>query len=152
MPIALVTMIAASALGAGSLMHEVALGQTSAPSQLPSNALAKMDCPVSASGDTKACLTNPAEPTWLLRPTAKDIHAVYPKQARRQHLKGLVRLDCSVGSDGMLYDCNVADESPMGAGFGAAALALGPKFKMSPSAGGVPVAGWKVLLPITFAL
>ena len=64
---------------------------------------------------------------------------------------GEARIECTVSAAGLLAGCKVLAESPQGAGFGEAALALAPKFAMktvTPS--GRPVAGASVVIPIRF--
>jgi TonB family protein len=90
-------------------------------------------------------------PDWERRPTAADLSSAYPAEAMRVGAGGSARLSCTVETNGFLNNCQVAEEDPQGLGFGAAALSLAPKFKMSPqSVDGVPLGGARVEIPIGF--
>jgi protein TonB len=92
-------------------------------------------------------------PTWIRLPTGDDLASVYPERARQWGVGGLVRLRCRVTADGFLESCNVLDEAPSGKGFGAAALRLASKFRMTSKASdGEPVGGAVVIIPIRFTL
>jgi len=91
-------------------------------------------------------------PEWVAKPTAEDAQAVYPKGAAEKRLEGRATLKCGVSADGFLKDCASIAEEPAGQGFGAAALAIAPKFQMAKvTKDGVPVAGGVVRIPIRFA-
>lgn len=91
------------------------------------------------------------QPDWLSRPTARDLAGVYPAAAFRRGLAGSARMQCGVRGDGSLADCRIVSESPAGEGFGAAALALAPRFRMRPRrVNGRVVAGGTVTMPINF--
>ena len=99
-------------------------------------------------GSTSAFVDNL---NWLRRPNADDLAQVYPIAAARSGMGGEARIECTVSAAGLLAGCKVLAESPQGAGFGEAALALAPKFAMktvTPS--GRPVAGASVVIPIRF--
>jgi TonB family protein len=91
-------------------------------------------------------------PDWVATPTADEAQAVYPKAAAERRLEGRATLKCSVTAEGRLQDCASIAEEPAGLGFGAAALAIAPKFQMRPvTKEGQPVAGGTVRIPIRFA-
>lgn len=91
-------------------------------------------------------------PDWVATPTPEDAQAVYPKAAAEKRLEGRATLKCGVSADGFLKDCASIAEEPAGQGFGAAALAIAPKFQMAKvTKDGVPVAGGVVRVPIRFA-
>ena len=91
-------------------------------------------------------------PEWLAKPTAEDAQAVYPKAAAEKRLEGRATLKCGVSAEGFLKDCASIAEEPAGQGFGAAALAIAPKFQMARvTKDGLPVAGGVVRIPIRFA-
>jgi TonB family protein len=91
-------------------------------------------------------------PDWVAKPTVEDAQAVYPKAAAEKRLEGRATLKCGVSADGFLKDCASIAEEPAGQGFGAAALAIAPKFRMAPVAkDGMRVAGGVVRIPIRFA-
>jgi TonB family protein len=91
-------------------------------------------------------------PNWLATPSAEEAQAVYPKAAAEKRLEGRATLKCGVNADGFLKDCAAIAEEPAGQGFGAAALAIAPKFQMAKvTKDGAPVAGGVVRVPIRFA-
>ena len=91
-------------------------------------------------------------PDWVATPSVDDAQAVYPKAAAEKRLEGRATLKCGVSADGFLKDCASIAEEPAGQGFGAAALAIAPKFQMKPlTKDGIPVAGGTIRIPIRFA-
>ncbi|MGH6912050.1 MAG: TonB family protein [Phenylobacterium sp.] len=91
-------------------------------------------------------------PQWVATPSPEDAQAVYPKAAAEKRLEGRATLKCGVNGEGFLKDCASIAEEPAGLGFGAAALAIAPKFQMAKvTKDGVPVAGGVVRVPIRFA-
>jgi len=90
-------------------------------------------------------------PDWIRRPNADDVTSAYPVAAARARESGEARISCHITSEGLLVDCTVLTESPVGAAFGQAALALSPKFAMRPATrSGQSVAGRTVILPFRF--
>jgi TonB family protein len=61
--------------------------------------------------------------------------AIWPARARAAGVGGQVVLTCQVDVHGLAESCRVAYEAPEGMGFGAAALALRPTFKLTPRQG-----------------
>jgi TonB family protein len=90
------------------------------------------------------------KPRWItaLRPEA--VVAVYPAQAADAGIEaGRATVDCLVGADGRLTDCQVARERPVNLGFGQSALAIAGLMQMNPwTDDGRPVAGARIKLPI----
>lgn len=87
---------------------------------------------------------------WARKPTGEQMNAALPKLAREAGVSGRVMLSCDVTVGGMLRDCKVAWERPLGYGFGDGALKLVDQFRMKPATrGGHPVED-KVSIPIVF--
>jgi len=61
--------------------------------------------------------------------------AIWPVSAREAGLSGYATLACLVDIHGLAETCRVIFEAPPGKGFGAAALALRPTFKVAPRRG-----------------
>lgn len=106
---------------------------------------------VAGLGGGAPAVAKDTEATWLKRPTPQDLMAVWPTDALRRGQGGRAKIICVVTLQGALRDCRVESESPAGAGFGAAAIALTPQFLMKPATkDGKPVVS-EVGIPITFA-
>lgn len=91
-------------------------------------------------------------PVWSATPSAADFQATVPKQEGGPN-DVRVTLVCDVQAGGVLAGCVVDREEPAGQGFGAAVLALAPKFRVAPwSAEGLPVVGGKVRLPVRYEM
>ncbi len=92
-------------------------------------------------------------PDWLSRATGEDMMRVYPEAALRRGVEGIALVTCEVSKSGEMTGCAVEQEAPRGQGFGGAALALMPKFRMRPpTRDGVAVDGAVVRLPIQFRM
>ena len=88
-------------------------------------------------------------PAWQKGPTPAEMNAVYPPDALKANLAGSATVECTVDATGLLADCVVVNESPAGSGFGAAAMALSPKFQMpAKSPSGASMAGRTVRFPV----
>lgn len=95
-------------------------------------------------------LTMVDAPTWVQAPSFDDVARAYPAQGGGA--EGYAVAHCRVERTGALTRCAVAKELPISHGFGKAALALAPQFKVSPEAmaqapKGAPV---EVDVPIRF--
>lgn len=73
---------------------------------------------------------NIENPRWLQRPSGLDRY--YPRRAREAGTEGAAQLDCLVTPVGAL-ECRVISESPVGWGFGAAALRMSRDYRMAPA-------------------
>lgn len=81
-----------------------------------SQKMIRVVCPVSDMEDPTA------EPTWTVppRPTEYD----YPAGALQEGVAGWARVVCRAMPDGMVKDCEVAEEAPAGYGFGESAIKI----------------------------
>jgi TonB family protein len=88
-------------------------------------------------------------PGWSKSPGPEDMTRAYPQEAGRVNLAGSATLECTVGAEGELQDCVASGETPAGAGFGEASLAVASKFRMpTKSPSGAQTAGRTVRFPI----
>lgn len=91
-------------------------------------------------------------PDWRRKPRQEDLLVVWPTEAWKKGQGGSAVIRCVVSVDGVLRGCRVVNETPAGAGFGMAAIALTPQMLMRPAMkDGKPVPGL-VNLPLTFAM
>lgn len=87
---------------------------------------------------------------WLKGPTPEDLLTVWPRDAYKRGYGGKAIIACQVSVQGALRECAVESESPAGAGFGSAAVALTPQFLMKPATrDGIPVVS-AVRIPVIF--
>jgi TonB family protein len=92
------------------------------------------------------------KPAWAELPSAEDFQSTFPKTENGVNDVRVV-LGCTVERGGVLSGCAVAEENPPGQGYGAGALALASKFKVSPwGADGAPTIGARIRLPIHYEL
>jgi TonB family protein len=92
------------------------------------------------------------DPVWLELPSAAEFQAAFPKTESGANRVRIVLL-CDVAAGGALAGCAVESEEPAGQGYGAAALALTPKIRVGLlSAGGVPLVGAKIRVPVRYEI
>jgi hypothetical protein len=92
------------------------------------------------------------DPVWLELPTAAEFQAAFPKTEGGANRVRIVLL-CDVAAGGALSGCTVDSEEPAGQGYGAAALTLAPKIRVALlSAGGTPLVGAKIRVPVRYEI
>jgi TonB family protein len=107
---------------------------------------------------TPRLLDNPTTlqgpPSWTATPSGNEPGAGFPRAAAQAGvLDARVQVDCTVGRDGRLTDCTVANETSPGYGFGQAAIALAGGFTMSLwTEEGLPTAGARLRVPLHYTL
>ena len=74
-------------------------------------------------------------PRLRTHPSAQDMVDAYPRRALRDEVRGRVVIACHLTAEGKLTACTVAEETPPGLGFGAAALKMAPYFRWAPTYG-----------------
>lgn len=87
-------------------------------------------------------------PSWLEAP--QPFFEDYPPFAWMIGVDARVDVECMSNAQGLIKDCRVTRETPSGLGFGAAALAIVPRGRLSPrSVDGVPT-GSSIALSLPF--
>ena len=71
-------------------------------------------------------------------------------EGRADPVRGRVRLECEVRTDGRLEDCRILSETPEGAGFGAAALSGASRARVPPNRRGGRAVNERVTFDMTF--
>jgi hypothetical protein len=77
-------------------------------------------------------ITMMTSPAWAAAPDFDRFAAAYP--AEGGGVDGYAVAHCRVEATGVLTRCKVAKETPQGRGFGKAAVALAPQFRLPPEA------------------
>jgi len=92
-------------------------------------------------------------PQWVRQPSAAQMERAYPRAAAADGISGRASLSCRVTGSGEVTACEVTSETPVGEGFGRAALSLSRYFRLSPrTVDGQAVEGARVTIPLTFNL
>lgn len=94
------------------------------------------------------------KPKWTALPSFEDVASVLPPAAKAAGVyKARVVLHCGVYARGGVGTCKVLTEEPTGLGYGAAALALAPSFRLALwTDEGLPSVGGSVRIPVRFDL
>jgi TonB family protein len=91
------------------------------------------------------------DPVWDRAPGQDDWAKAYPAHAAQAGIAGAVKMKCAATSAGLLSNCSVIQESPIGEGFGAAALSLATGMALKPNdASGQPITGRNLIVPVRF--
>lgn len=89
---------------------------------------------------------------FLQQPSGRDFVENYPPLATAQYVEGSATIECFVELDTSLR-CRVTAETPMGWGFGQAALDISRSFRVAPATrNGVPTRGGRIRRTIRFVL
>jgi TonB family protein len=91
-----------------------------------------------------------ARPDWLRKPTPQEVSRYYPPDALRRHVTGSAHITCEVELAGQLSGCSVYSEDPAGYGFGNAALAMTPAFRMAPAIVNNMAERSRITVPVAF--
>ena len=101
-----------------------------------------------AKSPAPSVITNP---DWISKPDGEMVAEAYPPFAVRMGVGGRATISCSIDAVGKLQACRVIAETPLGLGFGAAALSMSDAFHMRPMiVNREGVAGGTVRIPIRF--
>ena len=94
-----------------------------------------------------------SDPPWVRTPPLNwsSPDSVYPTAAGARHLPGRATLRCHVDDRGQLFGCKVISETPVGMGFGTAAIRFQPDYRLRTlAADGLPVRGRMVDVTVEF--
>jgi len=82
------------------------------------------------------------EVKWARIPKGSDLVRAFPKNAIREEISGRAVMTCEITPSGSLKDCVLAEEVPVGEGFGEGALRVASGFQAevaAPIGGPLPV-------------
>lgn len=92
-------------------------------------------------------------PAWERKPSGEDFARLYPNAAEKKGVNGYGVIECTVTGSGELSLCEVLGEEPVGQGFGASSLQMGPLFKMKTlMTDGRSAVGGRVRIPLRWRL
>lgn len=102
---------------------------------------------------SEATVESISQPHWAERgPSVRDYLTVYPQDAYRRGIEGRASLVCRILADRTL-DCRLGAESPLGLGFGAAAMTLSHAYVVRSAADDPLLApGRQIRVPFKFAM
>ena len=93
----------------------------------------------------------PPSVQWVQTPSATLDPLNWPERALRLERNGQATLRCAHDAQGVLSDCRVVDETPMGFAFGQAALRMAKVFRLKPTlSDGSALAPGEVTFPVDF--
>lgn len=92
-----------------------------------------------------------SDPEWSEAPSQDHIRAAYPVVPRALGIDGWALLHCRANAFGLLQGCAVAAEMPANLGFGAAALSLADRYRLSARMVGQGAAEEVIEFPVAFA-
>ncbi len=126
-------------------------GVAAAPIELGPVQLASVEPSLqSALPPTEAPAVRAQTVLWAQRPSARRIAELYPQRAIRQGVGGRVQLDCTVQAN-LSVACGIASETPIGMGFGRAALSASSSYRAQPTLGdGASAVGARARIAMNF--
>ena len=111
--------------------------------------------PLAASclGAALSCVAPASAQALIEQPSATDVALAYPASALRDGVNGTATVACVIALNGLLDDCNIVAENPLGQEFGAAALSIMRHFRYAPtSESGERSAGMHKRLVVRFTV
>lgn len=91
-------------------------------------------------------------PDWRYLPSLDVIQFFYPKAARKADIEGRVTVQCRLDVEGTPHDCGIVSETPVGHGFGAAALKVANLCEFLPARMNGEAVASTVRIPISFRI
>ena len=91
-----------------------------------------------------------ARARWVRMPTNNEMKPFWPAAAVAAKLSGKAILECVVPRIGPPTHCRALAETPVGSGFGQAAVAMSPIFRIVPVTRARQVEHMPIIVPVTF--
>jgi TonB family protein len=89
-------------------------------------------------------------PDWLKKPSFREMELALPRGVVAQGVTGSAVIKCVINKQGLAQGCSLKSETPLGVGFGTAAMALTPTFLFKPATrNGQPVDA-EITIPLAF--